>query len=129
YPEPVETYHTSDHLYADLDIPSDITGTLPVEKRTREGLSAEKLEDLGETGKSAGRNQSRSRGGGRSGGRGGRGGQGGQDRRGNSRGSQNRGDSHKSRDTHKSEENVNRQASPRRNRKRRRVNRPQGEES
>ncbi|MGO1943442.1 MAG: DEAD/DEAH box helicase [Ancrocorticia sp.] len=124
YPEPVETYHTSEHLYSDLDIPSDITGTLPVEKRTREGLSAEKLEDLGETGKSAGRNQSRSRGGGRSGGRGGRGGQGGQDRRGNSRG-----DSHKSRDTHKSEENVNRQASPRRNRKRRRVNRPQGEES
>ena len=55
YPEPLETYHTSEHLYTDLNIPSDVTGKLPVEKRLRAGLNAEKLEDLGETGKSAGR--------------------------------------------------------------------------
>lgn len=49
--EPAETYHTSDHLYEDLDIPTDITGRLPRSQRTREGLDAEKLEDVGETGK------------------------------------------------------------------------------
>jgi superfamily II DNA/RNA helicase len=54
-PDPVETYHTSDHLYTDLDIPHDVTGVLPPEKRIRAGLAAEKLEDLGETGHSAGR--------------------------------------------------------------------------
>ncbi|SDU79746.1 Superfamily II DNA and RNA helicase [Arcanobacterium phocae] len=54
-PEPVETYHTSDHLYTDLDIPTEVTGRLPKEQRVREGLAAEKLEDLGETGKNAGR--------------------------------------------------------------------------
>ena len=46
-PEPLETYHTSPHLYTDLDIPEDVTGRLPRAKRTREGLGAEKLEDLG----------------------------------------------------------------------------------
>ncbi|GIF78344.1 DEAD/DEAH box helicase [Asanoa siamensis] len=46
-PEPPETYHTSAWLYEDLDIPSDITGTLPSAERTRAGLSAEKEEDLG----------------------------------------------------------------------------------
>ena len=66
YPEPLETYHTSEHLYTDLNIPSDVTGKLPVEKRLRAGLNAEKLEDLGETGKSAGRSgRSRSDRGGR----------------------------------------------------------------
>lgn len=45
--EPLETYHTSPHLYTDLDIPEDVTGRLPRAKRTREGLGAEKLEDLG----------------------------------------------------------------------------------
>ncbi|USR78964.1 DEAD/DEAH box helicase [Arcanobacterium pinnipediorum] len=58
-PEPVETYHTSDHLYTDLDIPTDVTGYLPQSQRTREGLTAEKIEDLGETGKSAGRGRNR----------------------------------------------------------------------
>ncbi|HTF09743.1 MAG TPA: DEAD/DEAH box helicase [Asanoa sp.] len=46
-PEPAETYHTSEWLYSDLDIPTDITGTLPTGERTRAGLSAEKEEDLG----------------------------------------------------------------------------------
>ena len=46
-PEPPETYHTSAWLYSDLDIPSDISGTLPTAERTRAGLSAEKEEDLG----------------------------------------------------------------------------------
>lgn len=49
-PEPVETYHTSDHLYEDLDIDPTITGRLPRSQRTRAGLEAEKVEDLGETG-------------------------------------------------------------------------------
>ncbi|MFU8853649.1 DEAD/DEAH box helicase [Micromonospora sp. SL1-18] len=46
-PEPPETYHTSAHLYTDLDISSDVTGTLPTAERTRAGLSAEAEEDLG----------------------------------------------------------------------------------
>lgn len=41
--DPVETYHTSEHLYRDLNIPNDITGILPKAKRTRAGLAAEKL--------------------------------------------------------------------------------------
>ena len=69
-PEPLETYHTSPHLYTDLDIPEDVTGRLPRAQRTREGLGAEKIEDLG--GSSRG-GRGRGRGGrssGRSGGRG-----------------------------------------------------------
>ncbi|MGC5332495.1 DEAD/DEAH box helicase [Micromonospora sp. DT62] len=46
-PEPAETYHTSPHLYTDLHIPTDISGTLPTAERTRAGLSAEVEEDLG----------------------------------------------------------------------------------
>ncbi|GAA2699019.1 DEAD/DEAH box helicase [Actinoplanes palleronii] len=46
-PEPPETYHTSPALYADLDIPTDISGTLPTANRSRVGLSAEIEEDLG----------------------------------------------------------------------------------
>lgn len=41
--EPVETYHTSPHLYTDLDIPEDVDGNLPQSQRTRAGLAAEKL--------------------------------------------------------------------------------------
>ncbi|MBN1172730.1 MAG: ATP-dependent helicase, partial [Micromonosporaceae bacterium] len=44
--EPKETYHTSTHLFADLDIPEETTGTLPSAERTRVGLSAERLEDV-----------------------------------------------------------------------------------
>ncbi|MDR2703810.1 MAG: DEAD/DEAH box helicase [Cellulomonadaceae bacterium] len=50
-PEPVETYSTSPHLFTDLDIPVGTTGRLPVGNRVRAGLSAEKIEDIGETGK------------------------------------------------------------------------------
>lgn len=57
-PDPVETYHTSDHLYTDLDIPQGVTGKLPKERRTRAGLAAEAIEDLGETGKRRKRNRS-----------------------------------------------------------------------
>ncbi|MGK5521839.1 DEAD/DEAH box helicase [Micromonospora sp. URMC 107] len=46
-PEPPETYHTSPHLYTDLHIPTDVSGTLPTAERTRAGLSAEVEEDLG----------------------------------------------------------------------------------
>jgi superfamily II DNA/RNA helicase len=52
-PEPQETYSSSDHLYSDLDIPTSATGRLPKSAQTREGLAAEKVEDLGETGKRA----------------------------------------------------------------------------
>ncbi|MGO3506232.1 MAG: DEAD/DEAH box helicase, partial [Brachybacterium tyrofermentans] len=45
--EAVETYSTSDHLYTELDIPTEAKGTLPKNKRTRDGLEAETLEDLG----------------------------------------------------------------------------------
>ena len=70
-PDPLETYHTSPHLYTDLDIPEGTTGRLPRAKRTRAGLDAEVLEDLGG---SAPRSEGRGRGGSRSGGsRGGRG--------------------------------------------------------
>jgi superfamily II DNA/RNA helicase len=47
---PAETYSTSPHLFVDLDIPEGITGTLPTAQRTRAGLAAEDVEDLGETG-------------------------------------------------------------------------------
>ncbi|MFZ1288077.1 MAG: DEAD/DEAH box helicase, partial [Candidatus Phosphoribacter sp.] len=54
-PEPVETYSSSEHLHADLDIPSGLKGYLGKEQQTRAGLGAEELEDLGETGRSGGR--------------------------------------------------------------------------
>ena len=76
-PDPLETYHTSPHLFTDLDIPEGTTGRLPRAKRTRAGLDAEVLEDLGG---SAPRSEGRGRGGrsgSRSGSRGGsRGGRG-----------------------------------------------------
>jgi superfamily II DNA/RNA helicase len=51
FPEPEETYSTSDYLYDELEIPKDATGRLPTAQRTRAGLGAEELEDLGETGR------------------------------------------------------------------------------
>ena len=45
-----ETYSTSDNLYEELSIPRTVTGVLPRAERTRAGLRAEVLEDLGETG-------------------------------------------------------------------------------
>ncbi|WP_234356328.1 DEAD/DEAH box helicase [Blastococcus sp. Marseille-P5729] len=47
-PEPAETYSTSTHLYEELGIPESATGRLPRSQRTREGLDAEQIEDLGE---------------------------------------------------------------------------------
>ncbi|HZI97742.1 MAG TPA: DEAD/DEAH box helicase [Actinomycetales bacterium] len=52
-PEPVETYSTSLHLFKDLGIPEGTKGVLPRKDRTRAGLGAEVLEDLGETGAKA----------------------------------------------------------------------------
>jgi len=51
FPEPVETYSTSAHLYSALNIPQAATGVLPRSSRERLGLEAESLEDIGETGK------------------------------------------------------------------------------
>lgn len=50
FPDPPETYSTSPHLYEDLDIPAGTKGVLPRAERTRAGLRAEEIEDLGETG-------------------------------------------------------------------------------
>ncbi|TDC51401.1 DEAD/DEAH box helicase [Jiangella ureilytica] len=66
YPEPVETYSSSEHFFHDLGIPPGTKGTLPRSERTRAGLDAEQLEDLGETGKARSR-QPRLRSGGGSG--------------------------------------------------------------
>ncbi|MFZ3500182.1 DEAD/DEAH box helicase [Streptomyces sp. 5.8] len=60
--DPVETYSTSPHLYELMNIPAGTKGVLPRAERTRAGLKAENLEDLGETGGRGGR-------GGRDGGR------------------------------------------------------------
>jgi len=61
FPDPPETYSTSTFLFEALDIPAGTKGTLPRAARTRAGLDAEVLEDVGETG-------GRGRGGTRSGG-------------------------------------------------------------
>ncbi|MFE5594845.1 DEAD/DEAH box helicase [Streptomyces sp. NPDC056549] len=53
--EPVETYSSSPHLYEELDIPAGTKGILPRAERTRAGLNAEELEDLGEPGGRRGR--------------------------------------------------------------------------
>lgn len=50
FPEPEETYSTSPHLYELLKITPGTTGVLPRAERTRAGLGAEEVEDLGETG-------------------------------------------------------------------------------
>ena len=49
--EPEETYSTSEHLYTELDIPREASGTLPRAMRDRAGLEAEAVEDIGETGR------------------------------------------------------------------------------
>jgi superfamily II DNA/RNA helicase len=69
YPEPVETYSSSPHLFEELDIPAGTKGRLPRDKRVLAGVDAEVLEDLGETGKkparSGGRDTARTTGGAR----------------------------------------------------------------
>jgi len=87
-PEPVETYSSSPHVYTDLDIPEGVRGTLPKDQRTRAGLDAEVLEDVGETGKHTGKHTDRlggSRDGDRGEGRGRRGGRSGEGRSGEGR--------------------------------------------
>jgi superfamily II DNA/RNA helicase len=61
HPDPLETYSTSEHLYAALGIPASATGILPRAQRERAGLEAEDLEDIGETGKTRSRSGSRDR--------------------------------------------------------------------
>ena len=68
-PDPEETYSSSDHLYTELDIPTDVTGRLRKSQQTRAGLDAEELEDLGETGKASGRRNGKPADGGRDAGR------------------------------------------------------------
>ncbi len=97
--EPPETYSTSEHYYTDLGIPSSATGRLPRSARTREGLSAENVEDLGETGRGRGGSGAsgsarRSSGGGSSGrGQSSRGGSGSSDRSSGSGGERGQGNS------------------------------------
>jgi superfamily II DNA/RNA helicase len=62
-PEPPETYSTSEHLFADLSIPPEVTGRLSREQRgARAGLDAEAAEDLGETGRTRSQHGDRDRG-------------------------------------------------------------------
>ncbi|MGI8722132.1 MAG: DEAD/DEAH box helicase [Geodermatophilaceae bacterium] len=86
--EPPETYSTSEHYYTDLGIPASATGRLPRSARTREGLSAEQLEDVGETGRGRGGSGGSGRSG--SGGPGGRGHSAGSDRSSGSNGGRGR---------------------------------------
>ncbi|MGX2994693.1 DEAD/DEAH box helicase [Streptomyces sp. JNUCC 64] len=51
FPDPPETYSTSPHLFTELGIPEGTKGILPRSERTRAGLAAEEVEDLGETGR------------------------------------------------------------------------------
>ncbi|WP_239513861.1 DEAD/DEAH box helicase [Streptosporangium sp. 'caverna'] len=59
FPEPVETYSTSPHVFSDLGIPAGTKGVLPRANRSRAGLAAEEVEDLGETGRIRSRTTSR----------------------------------------------------------------------
>nr|WP_246380004.1 DEAD/DEAH box helicase [Nonomuraea soli] len=61
FAEPEETYSSSPHVYAELGIPEGTKGVLPREARKRAGLDAERLEDLGETGRSRTRVKERER--------------------------------------------------------------------
>ncbi|PJE96185.1 DNA helicase [Streptomyces carminius] len=61
--DPPETYSTSPHLYEALGIPEGTRGVLPRAERTRAGLGAEEVEDLGETGgRGRGRGQGQAQG-------------------------------------------------------------------
>nr|WP_322942427.1 DEAD/DEAH box helicase [Actinacidiphila yeochonensis] len=66
---PEETYSTSPHLYELLGIPAGTKGVLPRAERTRAGLDAEEVEDLGETGGRGRRDRQGDRQGTRQGGR------------------------------------------------------------
>jgi hypothetical protein len=51
HPEPPETYSTSEHLFSALGIPADAGNRLAPDKKGRQGLEAEELEDFAETGR------------------------------------------------------------------------------
>ncbi|YAL84654.1 DEAD/DEAH box helicase [Dermacoccaceae bacterium W4C1] len=124
-PEPVETYSSSPHLYEELDIPTEAKGTLPRNRRTRAGLDAEQVEDLGETGKSAGggsRSGGRSGGGRSGGGRSGGGHSGGSRSRSNPRSGGNRSGDERRQDSASapSAGDASGEGAPRRRRRRRR---------
>jgi len=51
HPEPPETYSTSEHLFSALRIPADAGSRLAPDKKDRQGLEAEELEDFAETGR------------------------------------------------------------------------------
>ncbi|MEO6020068.1 MAG: DEAD/DEAH box helicase [Knoellia sp.] len=124
-PDPEETYSSSDHFFEQMDIPLGSKGRLKKSEQTRAGLGAEKLEDLGETGKSGGRRPSA--GGSRDGGRGGRDGgsrDGGRGSREGGRGSRDGGSRDTDRPRSEAPKAVAADAStdaPRRNRSRRRT--------
>lgn len=61
FAEPEETYSTSPHVFTELNIPEGTKGVLPHASRSRAGLSAERIEDLGETGRTRTRNGGRRR--------------------------------------------------------------------
>ncbi|MFH8800053.1 DEAD/DEAH box helicase [Streptomyces sp. NPDC017936] len=61
--DPVETYSTSPHLFEEQGIPAGTKGVLPRSERTRAGLDAEELEDLGEPGGRGGHGRGDRRGG------------------------------------------------------------------
>jgi superfamily II DNA/RNA helicase len=63
--DPEETYSTSPHLFELLGIPVGTKGILPRADRTRAGLDAEVVEDLGETGGRGARGNGRKPAGGR----------------------------------------------------------------
>ncbi|MFJ6136143.1 DEAD/DEAH box helicase [Kitasatospora sp. NPDC092286] len=80
--DPEETYSTSAHLYELLKIAPGTTGVLPRSERTRAGLGAEEVEDLGETGGRGSRSAAGRGRGGNGGGNGGGGTRGGSGRTG-----------------------------------------------
>jgi superfamily II DNA/RNA helicase len=51
FADPPETYSTSPHLFDALDIPAEVSGTLPAAERSRAGLAAEALEEGVDTGR------------------------------------------------------------------------------
>ena len=112
--DPRETYSTSDHLYQELNIPREVSGRLPKSQRTRAGLAAEAVEDLGETGRKQRARSDDSRRDGRSGGSRSSGGRSGEGR--GSRPSQSRAN-----DSDETAEVVAEPRRPRRNRNRRRT--------
>ncbi|WP_116244042.1 DEAD/DEAH box helicase [Nocardiopsis sp. FIRDI 009] len=50
FPDPEETYSTSEHFFTALNIPPGTKGKLAADKRTHAGLEAEEVEDIGDTG-------------------------------------------------------------------------------